>query len=195
MLNLLIDFLFCDIDWSIVIDIISIITSSVLSIVAIAISVKTLKQSNNAIIETSRADIKFFFDTPTGVNQYIVLKNFGNSSGTIVDFNISPKLDYSKSPKLNDLPGNPTIIDYRNIVLAPGQTIKSWFPLRDYKDKRFNVSISYKTLNKTYTENYPLDVSYVDSINYIYTTNSETPDEKTALVGIENNLMRLTEKL
>ena len=171
----------------------SILGSLITSIIAIVISVKTLKQSNNAIIESSRADIKFFFDTPTGTNQYMVLKNFGNSSGTIVEFSISPALSYAKCPKLNtsDIP---KIIDYTGIVLAPKQTIKSWFPLRDYKDKVFQVSITYSTLNKQYTETYPIDISYVDSINYIYTTGNVTPDEKTALVGIENNLMRLTEK-
>lgn len=135
------------------IELFSMIASLVTSIIAIVISLKTLKQSNDVILESSRADIKFFFDTPTGANQYIVLKNFGNSSGTVIDFNISPKLDYSKSPKLNGVSGNPTIVDYKDIVLAPGQTIKSWFPLRDYKDKHFIVSISYKTLNKIYTEN------------------------------------------
>ncbi len=194
MLELFFDILFFDPDWSIVLNIISIFTSSLLSIVAIIISLKTLNQTNNTVFESTRADIKFFFDTPTGVNQYIVLKNFGKSSGTVIDFKISPKLDYTKSSKLSVRKDQPKIIDYKNVMLAPGQSIKSWFPLRDYKDKHFDVIITYTTLNKTYTESYPLDISYVDHIDYIYTPSSETPDEKTALVGIENNLMRLTER-
>lgn len=60
MLNLLLTILFCNIDLSVVVEIISIIASSILSIVAIAISVKTLKQSNEAIIESSRANIAFY---------------------------------------------------------------------------------------------------------------------------------------
>lgn len=194
MLDLILNILFCEFDWSIIIDIISIIASSSLSIVAIVISIRTLNQTNTTVFESSRADIKFFFDTPTGVNQYIVLKNFGKSSGTVVDFSISPKLDYTKCSKLSVRRDEPKIIDYKNVMLAPGQSIKSWFPLRGYKDKYFNVTITYTTLNKTYTESYPLDISYVDHIDYIYTPSSETPDEKTALVGIENNLMRLTER-
>ena len=59
--------------------VLSILFSLIPSIVAIVISIKTLKQSSNAIIESSRANIMLYFDVSTTANSYIVLKNFGNS--------------------------------------------------------------------------------------------------------------------
>src|SRR5699024_476457 len=71
-----------------IIEIISIIVSAVVSIVAIAISLKSLKQSritneqNNRLLEEStRPYITIYLDAITICEQtsYFVLKNFGNS--------------------------------------------------------------------------------------------------------------------
>ena len=60
-----------------IIEIISIIASLTTSIIAIVISILTLKQSSKAIIESSRADIVFYIDTLTGAQQFLTIKNFG----------------------------------------------------------------------------------------------------------------------
>ena len=49
------------------------------SVVAIFISIKTLKQSSKAIVESSKANIMLYFDVSTTASSHIVLKNFGNS--------------------------------------------------------------------------------------------------------------------
>lgn len=193
MLNLFLNILFCSIDWTIVVDIISIIASSVLSIVAIAISLKTLKQSNNAIIESSRANIVFYVDTLTGGQQFLTLKNFGNSVGKLIYIDITPKPDYTKSPKLSGRP-NPVLIDYSNILLAPNQCIKSWFPFSQYPDKKFKVHIEYETLGKIYKESYNIDLSYIEAIDYLYKNSCDVNDIKSALVDIGNTLRRISEK-
>ena len=59
--------------------VLSILFSLIPSVVAIVISIKALKQSSNAIIESSRANIMLYFDISTTASSHIVLKNFGNS--------------------------------------------------------------------------------------------------------------------
>ena len=193
MLDLVLSFLFNDIDWSIVVDIISIITSSSLSIVAIIISIKTLKQSNNAIIESSRASIVFYVDTLTGAQQFLTIKNFGNSVGEILDININPRPDYSKSPKLSGKPA-PVITDYKNIFLAPNQCIKSWFPFSRYPNKKFTITVKYKSLGNTYEETYSIDLSYIEAIDYLRKSDFAVNDEKQALVNIDNTLRSFSER-
>ena len=176
-----------------IIEIISIISSLTTSIIAIVISILTLKQSSNAIIESSRANIVFYIDTLTGAQQFLTLKNFGNSVGKILSVKIHPELDYSKNPNMSNKP-NPVLVDYSNILLAPNQCIKSWFPFSDYPDKELKVHIEYETLGKTYKENYSIDLSYIKAIDYLQKDSFHTKDEKTALVDIGNTLRRFSER-
>lgn len=177
-------------DW---IELIGIIASIVTSIVAIVVSVKTLKQSSNAIIDSSRANIVFYIDTQIGDQQFLTIKNFGNSTGKIISIDIIPKPDYAKSPRMSN-ESHPLIIDYSNILLAPNQYIKSWFPFNGYPDKKFKVHIKYETLGKIYESDYSIDLSYVDTMNCLYWAPFDIPDEKHALVEIGNTLKRISEK-
>lgn len=191
MINLLFNILFCNIELSTFVDIIAIIASSVLSIVAIAISVITLRQSSNAIIESSRANIMLYIDVSIDKESYIVLKNFGNSIGKITSLVITPPIQYSK---LDRNYGFENIPSFTGVCLAPNQTIKTWFDFEHYPDKNFNIKITYSTLGKTYTTEYPIDISYIDNLDCLTHFPIDTPDEKTALVYISNYLKRLIEK-
>lgn len=193
MFNLFLEILFCNIDISVIIDIFAIISSSILSIVAIVISIKTLQQSNNAIIESSRANIVFYIETLTGAQQYLVVKNFGNSVGEILSIDINPKPNYTKSPKLHGTSA-PILTDYQNITLAPNQCIKSWFPFSKYPDKKFKITVTYKTLGEIHIDTYPIDLSYIEAINYLQRDDFKVNDEKQALVNIDNTLQRFSEK-
>lgn len=175
-------------DW---IEIFSVIASLATSIIAIVISIKTLKQSNNAIVESSRANIMFYIDTLTGGQNYLVLKNFGNSVGKILSIDVSPNIQYSKLVEGSNLSA---ITEFTNITLAPGQCVKSWFDFKDYPDKIFNVKLRYETLDKVYTENYTLNISYIDSIDYLSSFSLDVKNEKEALLKINNNIIRLTER-
>lgn len=175
-----------------IINIVSISISSILAIIAIIISVKTLKQSNKAIIESSRGNIVFYIETPLGGNQYLVIKNFGNSSATLKGININPEITFAKSTFDST---NKLITEYSNILLAPGQAIKSWFPFDDYPDKEFKIALSYETLGKTYSESYTLNLNYISTIDYLRDFSIDCPDEKSALLKISNNIKSLTEKI
>lgn len=176
-----------------IIEIISIIANLTTSIIAIIISVQTLKQSNEAIVESSRADIVFYVDTMTGAQQFLTIKNFGNSIGKVLDIKINPELDYSKNPKILKGPEH-VLINYKNILLAPNQCVKSWFPFSHYPDKHFDVYIKYETLGKIYEHTYTIDLSYIEAIDYLYKESFDVKDEKSALVDIGNTLRRISEK-
>lgn len=177
-------------DW---IELIGIVVGFITSIVAIIISLATLRQSNKSIVENSRANIVFYVDTLTGGQQFLTLKNFGNSVGKILSIDVVPRPDYAKSPKLSGRP-NPILVDYKDILLAPNQCIKSWFPFSHYPDKKFNIVVKYTTLGKTYTETYIIDLSYIEAIDYLKKTSLNVDDEKDALVSINNTLSRFSEK-
>ena len=89
---------------------------------------------------------------------------------------------------------NPVLVDYTNILLAPNQCVKSWFPFSDYPDKRFDVYIKYETLGKPYEYNYTIDLSYIKAIDYLYKSPTDVQSEKSALVDIGNTLRRISEK-
>ena len=112
--------------------------------------------------------------------------------GKILEIKLTPKLDYSKSPNISN--GNIPIVDFNNVVLAPNQTIKSWFPFRNYPDKDFEVFIHYETLGESYKITYHLHINYVDNIDYLYMQSKDVPTQKDALVNITNTLTRFTEK-
>lgn len=191
MLGLLFNILFCNIELPTFIDIIAIITSSILSIVAIAISIITLKHSTNAIVESSRANIMLYIDVSINKETYLVLKNFGNSIGKIISLTIIPPIQYSK---LDTDYGFDSIPSFIGVCLAPNQTIKTWFDFEHYPDKSFNIKITYSTLGKNYTTEYPIDISYIDKLDCLTYFSMDIPDEKTALVHITNQLKRLIEK-
>lgn len=177
-----------------IIQIVSIVCTSLLSVIAIIISVLTLRKSSKTIIESSRANIMLYFDVSSKSNSYIVLKNFGNSSGKIINIKISPELYPYKGTTMNITNAIDKGIDFTNVVLAPNQAIRTWFPFINHPDKQFQIKLSYKTLGKIYTENYSLNINYVDKLNYLYVKSIDINDDKEALVTINNTLMRLTEK-
>lgn len=174
------------------IELFSMLASLITSVVAIFISIKTLMLSNKAIVESSRANIVFYVDTLTGGQQFLVLKNFGNSMGEILNIDISPKLDYSKSPRIN-YSSIPVITDYKNITLAPKQCIKSWFPFSSYPDTSFKITVKYKTLDKEYKETYPINLSYIKAIDYIRKENHNS-DVPKALNDINTTLQNISER-
>lgn len=178
--------------YSDIINIIAIVADSILAITAIIISIRTLKQSNSAIEESSRGNIMFYIDTPLGSNQYLVIKNFGKSIAKLIKININPEISFSRSTFQSE---NKLIVDCSNILLAPNQSIKSWFPFDNYPDKIFHIELEYETLGKTYFQKYDINLNYLSTIDYLRDFSIDCPDEKSALLKISNNIKTLYEKL
>lgn len=142
------------------IEIVSIICSSILSIVAIVISVVTLVQNNKMIFESNKPNIVIFskvisFTTPYS---YLILKNFGNSGATILN------IQYDK-----DLKSFFDRVPFKNIentFIAPNQAFV--YPLLpDFKlDDTIKFTINYKYLNKEYSEDCAVTFEHYKDIAY-----------------------------
>lgn len=143
-----------------IIQIIGIISTSITSIVAIIISVVSLRQNSKVIEETNRPYISVYANCAKVYDPvlYLIIKNFGETSGTITAF--STDKDLSKCTI------NGEHIPFDNIVgttLNPKEQII--YPIEPFLDS-LNISITYKSTVKTYFENIHLNLnSQYDSIH------------------------------
>lgn len=173
------------------ISLISILVSASISLVSIIIAVATLRQSNKITREANRAYIVFFIDKPKNSFIYnLVIKNFGNTGGQLIDITLDPPLSYKNSNLELDVR---SITECKNIFLAPNQLIQSCFDFRDYKDNIFDVKIKYKTLNKVYIDSYTLDLKYAKSV--LNVKNSDIDTELKALNEINKSIEEVCRKL
>ena len=139
------------------IQVIGILISLFTSIVAIVVSVKTLKQNNQMIEDASRPYITIYssvtnFQEPS---YYLVLKNFGQSGACITRF--SCNRDLSKYSERD------IVIPFENIVgtfLSPGQTLYTCIDhLKLFEDKSpLLFDIEYKLSAHTYTESISVNI-------------------------------------
>jgi len=155
-----------ELSYSDLIQLIGIIATSITSIIAIIISVFSLRQNSKMIEESSRPYISAYitstqFGTPI---LYIVIKNFGNTSATISDF--QSNIDLSEyTYNLNAVPFD----KINGLTLSPHQKILYPIKSRNNNSKlleKIKISFKYSDSQKTYIENIDLNVSeYYNSLN------------------------------
>ena len=163
-------------------------------IVSIVITIITMRKNSKTIEEANRAQIIFYIDYNPSCDMYfLIIKNFGNSVGKVIDIDISPKLDWKKTEFNQEIKA---LTDAKNILLAPNQKVSSWFDFNNYPDKVFNVIIKYSTLNKIYCESYTIDLNYIDNIDWLFPSviDDHSTNEKAVLYKINNTLRDLTDK-
>lgn len=138
-------------DW---IQVIGILTSFVLGLIAIWISLKTLKQNSKMIEESTRPVISIYSKYVDGI-LYIVTKNFGNSP-CVIDY-IHSDMQLTEAEQ-QGMTGNP----YSNIInvnLPPqGSLISSFVPHR-LKTKTYNFEVKYHSETRTYIDNFTVNWS------------------------------------
>lgn len=134
-----------------IIEIIGIIVSLVTSIVAIIISIKTLKQNSRMIDDSTRPYIVVYsrtanFDSP---KFYLVVKNFGQT-GAVVN---SLQCDYDLSTCSYNKEHVP-FTNFNGTFVAPGQAyITNIDPIKLFKNPNdMHFSIEYQNGNKTYSD-------------------------------------------
>ena len=134
-----------------IIEIIGIIASTIASIIAIVISVKTLRQNSNMIEESTRPYVVVYGNTTNfqQPNFYLIIKNYGSSGATITKFSCDHDLaDFSYSTK------NTPFENICGTFIAPGQSLMTNLrtKLLFNKEITLNCQIEYKTKSKTYSE-------------------------------------------
>ncbi|MFR1687963.1 MAG: hypothetical protein ACLSVX_12375 [Massilimicrobiota timonensis] len=137
---------------------IGIIASLITSIVAIWISVKTLKQNNQMIEESTRPYITITGKMTNFQNQsfYLVLKNYGSSGATITKFTCNENLtDYVFDSKY---------IPFENMCgtfIAPNQSFISNLNTHKLFAKKPNLifEIEYESQTKHYIERFEISIN------------------------------------
>lgn len=150
-----------------IIQIISIICTSILSIIAIIISILTLIQNNKMIFESNKPYISIFskvisFSSP---HLYLVLKNFGASGAIILNIDYDEILDgyFERKPFKN----------MSNAFIAPNQSFVYPLTFDENLDKSINFTVTYKYLNKIYTESCIVNFSQYKDVCFIKTHSSK----------------------
>lgn len=176
------------------IQIASIITSSIISIVSVTIAVLALKQSNKISIESNRANIIFLINkNRTDCDYSLIIKNFGKSCGKLIELDLNPKITFKKTSIETEIP---IITECNDIYLAPNQSISSNFPFEKYPDRKFDVTIKYETLGKIYTESYTLDLNFINNIYTITETQSDSNSNPVSLLkSINESILEVADKL
>lgn len=133
--------------------------TAITAIISIIIAVFTLRQNKKMIEESTRPYI-VIYSTVTNFQQPIyklIVKNFGQSGGTITSFNSSHDLSEFTFGSDKRRPFE----DLKNIFIAPGQSIICAIDYRKLMDKNVTIlsfDIEYETQNKSYSEHVNINV-------------------------------------
>ena len=141
-----------------VISIIGIIASLLTSIVAIVISLKTLKQNSVMINESTRPYVVMYSQTTNFQNSslYLVLKNFGQSGATIT------KLECDFDLSLWSVINNKTpFSNFEGVFIAPGQSFLTSLHTRKVFENPHPITfkITYRSGNRSYSDSFTINPS------------------------------------
>lgn len=169
-----------------IIQLFGIIASLITSIVAITISLVTLRQNSKMIEDASRPIISIYGESinPGSPVFYIVIKNFGSSSAYITQFEYD--FDFN-SAYLADK-GKDYLKDLTNSVIAPGQ---SRICALEYSalDRPIAFKLSYSSGVKTYHDEMTVDLRAGASM-----LTSKTATEGKELRTISYSLQEMLQK-
>lgn len=152
------------------ISIIGMLMSLLTSIVAIGISLKTLKQNSKMITESTRPYVVMYSQTTNFQNPafHLILKNFGQSGATITNIECDTDLSLFSYDK-ERIPFS----NFQGVFIAPGQSFLTNLDTKKiYKDENTNPNpvtfkISYKdSLNiysDTFTINFGVNCNLISS--------------------------------
>lgn len=167
-------------DLPLIISIISVIATTFSAIVATVMAIFTyqnLSELKFARIESSRAYINLNFVRIQRKNGWrIVLKNYGQSPGTLKRIIVNPPLSVEKVNCLAHEGNRKFLTEATNIYLAPGQAITDAFLFNQYQDCLFHVTVEYETLGKSYSENYDIDLTFREEQGLPVSQNSSIED-------------------
>ncbi|SEW38868.1 hypothetical protein [[Clostridium] fimetarium] len=159
-------------------------------VIATIIIVYYNRKSINEIKETREAESRPYvfanlISDARDMCFYLQVKNYGKTGAKILELSIEPNL------KINSTNNNTKFIE--NTILAPSQVLQ--FIVIEERDKTaessYKVKIEYESLTssmKKYTEEYELNVQYIDCVGH-------TDSNASNLSKTENYLKRISEHL
>ncbi|MBD8925181.1 MAG: hypothetical protein EGR89_04110 [[Eubacterium] rectale] len=139
-----------------VIQIIGILASLITSILAIVISVLTLKQNSKMIEESTRPYVAIYSKTTNfqSPQYYLVVKNFGQSGAIISSIKCTPDLT-PFSYRSDHIP----FANFTNTYIAPGQSFTCNVKPQEFcsQDNCFLFKIEYSANGKQYFNEYAIN--------------------------------------
>lgn len=160
--------------------VISLLTA-IFTLIYVRITYKTLREMQLTRQEETRPYVVLYFSKMqyNSKFRYIILENFGKTAGINISIKTNPKL-FSLRDK--------TFIDYKDLYLAPGQKIITYFDRQNNKDSYYTFDIEYYSENNTlYNNKYSIDTSFNESIEF--------HQNKDYLKNINNTLQELNQTL
>lgn len=160
---------------------------------SIIIAIKTLKQNSQMIEDSTRPCIIIYKETINinNPNEYIAIKNFGQSAGIINDL----RFDTDKFSKIdNGLEQNYDFL--KNITLAPNQ--KYLLPIKTANSniKIMTFDIKYESSTHLYTDTFNVNLSQDYSIAFNHQNKgTSSGNELKELITISNSLQELIKRL
>lgn len=143
-------------------------------LVSLAISVASLIQTRNSILDANRPYISIYIETLDTVyfGKYIVIKNFGKTSALIKSISVESNN--------NDIPNDFDLSTLQNGIIAPNQKFTNSL------DKSFKSTltfhITYAELNgKTHTESQIVKTDMAAKLIWSAQTKSSDSKEATAI--------------
>ena len=171
------------------ISLIGILASLLASLIAIGVSLASIKQNSKMIEESSRPYVVIYGNTTNfqSPNFYLILKNFGQS-GAVID-SITCNCDLSKYSY------TPQYVPFANIagtMVAPGQTYIYGLDVRKLYENPFLLTfeIKYSANKKKYRESFTINPKALsDSV----ITRASTSNKELKIISY--TLQDLVEKL
>ncbi|HFJ9474194.1 TPA: hypothetical protein ACGW68_001126 [Bacillus cereus] len=135
------------------------------SIVAIIISVISLKVTRSSIEEANRPYVvvyREYIQVLSNIHEYVVIKNFGKSGATIDSITFEPTY-------LDDMRGKEIFKNTRDTFIAPGQsisTVVSINPFAGERNDKIKATIKYHTDKKEYQEIIALSEGILEDMTF-----------------------------
>lgn len=156
------------------------------NVIVAIVTYLNLKEFKNNNFEESRGQILFYIEKTHPISGYnLVIKNFGKSIAKVTDFKITPDIRYKANQRsISD--------DYKNITLAPNQSLICNSLLKQYKNDHFEVYIKYETCSKFFDLNYNVNLSILKNLTFQTT---KIRNETQGLDQVNKTLLGISNKL
>lgn len=133
-----------------IIQLIGIVSSSIISLIAVILSLISIRQNSKALKDATRPYVVVYNDLVNGANtpiQFLIIRNFGQTAAVIESLEITPEVKVHYSDGL--------FKHMKNQIIAPGQSYSTAFKLDD-STIILNVSISYRSGKNVYHDSYSI---------------------------------------
>lgn len=146
----------CQLNPSDIIEIVGIVASLLVSIVAIVISLVSLRQNSRMIEESTRPNLQIY---PVYMNSllYIVIKNYGASEAYIDRIDCNHQ--FSQKETMGDKLGTDIFSRTKGAILSPGYAIKCPLIAHEITDNDFRFHLFYHSSEKSYEAKFHFTVS------------------------------------